>query len=294
MKVPNETPTPGTPGEEIDTLRVTSVDTLLDTQPKQNSKAEQSRRQLVIGGVVLIFIIIILIIVAATTTGSNNNNNSNSDSSSTDDNDNNTNNSSSNNDTTSTSIINDDGSYIAGISSYNGYILMNQGLMEGNVLKEDRNDNSTWIYEFLGIRFAYPVDGDQRFRPAVLYNESWLNNTEDTDDAIYDATDYGFACPQVINPPLGEFLTGVASEDCLFLNLVTPFIPAQSRPELTSQERESMATTDENDLLPVMIWIHGGSFITGILFCVVSCLGVSLFSFSLLRQLIYVYSRVMC
>ncbi|KAG0234993.1 hypothetical protein BGW42_005948 [Actinomortierella wolfii] len=83
-------------------------------------------------------------------------------------------------------------------------------------------------FHFKGIRYAKAPVGNLRFAAPQPITSSWL-------DAI-DATKYGSMCPQA---------TGGA-EDCLFLNVFTPKLNA-------AKER----------LLPVMFYIHGGSFTSG-------------------------------
>jgi para-nitrobenzyl esterase len=84
---------------------------------------------------------------------------------------------------------------------------------------------------FLGIPYAAPTDGEQRFRPPQP-------------PACYDrelvATTYGERCPQLIN---GIYL---GDEDCLNLNV---FAPAGAP---SSDER-----------LPVLFFVHGGANVFG-------------------------------
>ncbi len=85
---------------------------------------------------------------------------------------------------------------------------------------------------FLGIPFAAPPTGERRWR-APQPPEPW--------DAALDATEFSAACPQ-----LGSLTSPASSEneDCLYLNVWAPE-PAPA------------------SALPVMLWFHGGSNITG-------------------------------
>ncbi len=83
---------------------------------------------------------------------------------------------------------------------------------------------------FLGIPYAAPPVGNLRFRPPQPHT-AW--------SGILNTTKPGSSCPQVATP----FGTASVNEDCLFLNVYTP------NPVKTN--------------LPVMVWIHGGAFVTG-------------------------------
>lgn len=88
---------------------------------------------------------------------------------------------------------------------------------------------------FKGIPFAEPPLGDLRFSPP-LEKKPWKD--------VFDATKYGSYAFQGYTP-LEDFMGKLEpqSEDCLTLNIWTP------------------ATDDIKR--PVMVWIHGGAFITG-------------------------------
>lgn len=81
-------------------------------------------------------------------------------------------------------------------------------------------------FRFLGIRYA---PQPERFTYSTAYTGSGGNAS---------ALDYGSQCIQ----PTG-------SEDCLFLNIWTPYLPQNS--------------SQKADLKPVMFWIHGGAFTGG-------------------------------
>jgi hypothetical protein len=83
-----------------------------------------------------------------------------------------------------------------------------------------RNQKS---FRFLGIRYA---DTPARFEHSKVY--SGVGKT-------FDATAFGPQCPQY----------GSGAEDCLILNIQTPYIPKSG---------------STSNLRPVMFWIHGGGF----------------------------------
>ena len=85
---------------------------------------------------------------------------------------------------------------------------------------------------FLGIPFAAPPLGEFRWREPQPV-KSW--------EGIRDCNKYALACPQ---PKSVFYDVGPTGEDCLYLNVWTP-----------------AKGPDEN--LPVMAWIHGGSFNSG-------------------------------
>ena len=89
---------------------------------------------------------------------------------------------------------------------------------------------------FRGIPFARPPVGPLRFRPPEPA-EPW--------SGVRDATQYGHSAPQAKASIefLGGWSVGEQSEDCLYLNVVTPAADGARR--------------------PVMVWIHGGAYTVG-------------------------------
>ena len=88
------------------------------------------------------------------------------------------------------------------------------------------------IASFKGLPYAAPPIGSRRWRAPL---------PSPARPEILIANQYGPACLQ---PPIpGEPARDRVSEDCLTVNVFRPF-------EVNSQ-------------LPVMVWIHGGSFVTG-------------------------------
>lgn len=93
----------------------------------------------------------------------------------------------------------------------------------GNTYVGYRNQKA---FRFLGIRFA---DTPKRFK----YSKPYSGKGE-----IVQATAFGSTCAQ----------GGSGSEDCLFLNIQTPYIPKAK---------------SKKNLRPVLFWIHGGGFTGG-------------------------------
>ncbi len=85
------------------------------------------------------------------------------------------------------------------------------------------------IRSFKGIPYATPPVGDLRWKPPQ--KAAALTKT-------LDATKFGSGCVQDQSP----FGTGSSNEDCLFLNV---YAPTGTGP------------------YPVMVWIHGGAFLSG-------------------------------
>lgn len=87
-----------------------------------------------------------------------------------------------------------------------------------------------------GIPFAAPPVGELRFR-APQPPESW--------SGIRDASEFGPISHQPADKKGTRFggKSPLHSEDCLYLNIWSPAAPSEA--------------------LPVMVWIHGGTFVTG-------------------------------
>lgn len=108
------------------------------------------------------------------------------------------------------------------------------------------------VVHFLGIPYAEPPVGIRRWLPAIPVV---------TRCGYIDATRFGPACPQfegnqgttwTLDAPEFKITPrDYMAEDCLSVNLWVPWTGDETR------------STTQTKLLPVIAWIHGGSFQTG-------------------------------
>lgn len=114
-----------------------------------------------------------------------------------------------------------------------------------NVTYEGLNRNG--IEVFLGIPYGQDTGGSNRFKPPVPLAP--------VSDLVINAQSSGPACPQTVMEgafPFGLTDLTVISEDCLHLNVARP------RPNASGCGGDEVYGNGEG--LPVMVYIHGGSF----------------------------------
>jgi para-nitrobenzyl esterase len=130
-------------------------------------------------------------------------------------------------------------------------------------IRGERNDRGVTVFK--GVPYAAAPVGPLRFRPPRPH-PGW--------EGVRDALTVGNVGPQ--NGSMEAMLLGSdmppQSEDCLFLNVWTPAVsPSTERsavtPGLSSEARMSATSGSKqrsrNAARPVMVWIHGGSYVTG-------------------------------
>lgn len=97
------------------------------------------------------------------------------------------------------------------------------------------DNEDSWV--FRGIPYAAPPVGELRWK-APEDPKRWIG--------IKEAEEFGSPCPQTA----GAFGGGSLNEDCLYLNVAVP-------------KKGDIAASKSRDSLPVMVWIHGGAFVSG-------------------------------
>ena len=104
---------------------------------------------------------------------------------------------------------------------------------------------------FGGIPFAAPPVGNRRWAPPQE-PPKWSPQ-------ILDTSEYGTDCYQVVDSILNPLANpDTMSEDCLYLNIFTPAGAAA-----TAASAASDPSSTSSQLLPVMVWLHGGAFQQG-------------------------------
>ncbi|XP_028307108.1 cholinesterase 1 [Gouania willdenowi] len=93
---------------------------------------------------------------------------------------------------------------------------------------------------FYGIPYADPPVGAYRWKPPRPVS-AW--------QGLYDASYPRAACMQICTGQITEECPRTVSEDCLYLNIFVPL--------------DVDFSSHVKNLLPVMVWIHGGDFIAG-------------------------------
>jgi len=106
---------------------------------------------------------------------------------------------------------------------------------------------------FLGIPYAAPPVGDLRWRTPQPPTE-WTG--------VRKALNFGASCMQNPESVCVVGYGGTPSEDCLFLNVYTPSPKNDTTAEGNSAASSGSSTTS-SDLLPIMIFFHGGSWASG-------------------------------
>ncbi|XP_050633787.1 neuroligin-4, X-linked-like [Macaca thibetana thibetana] len=131
------------------------------------------------------------------------------------------------------------------------------------------------VEQYLGVPYASPPTGERRFQPPESPS-SWTG--------IRNATQFAAVCPQHLDERfllhdmlpiwftlnLDTLMTYVQdqNEDCLYLNIYVPTedgtIIKRNDDDITSNDRgEDKDIHEQNSKKPVMVYIHGGSYMEG-------------------------------
>lgn len=118
----------------------------------------------------------------------------------------------------------------------------------------ENNERKRFFHSFRGIPYAKPPIGELRWKDPVPFG-LWPTDL--------DGTNFGNPCPQF------DRVTGqvMGNEDCLFLNVFTPYISISGRAETIQADdttiRQERQLPAPKPLLPVMVWFHGGGYVRG-------------------------------
>ena len=120
---------------------------------------------------------------------------------------------------------------------------ISNGLVNGET-RTSPFDGSEY-FAFHAIPYAKPLLSELRSKPPEPFTEKWSNT--------YDASNSSKVkiCPQLAAGNFKHIPKDETDEDCLYLSVYTP------------KYEDMDFTTILNPSLPVMIWIHGGSFDLG-------------------------------
>ncbi|KAF1479738.1 Neuroligin-4, X-linked, partial [Eudyptula minor novaehollandiae] len=131
------------------------------------------------------------------------------------------------------------------------------------------------VEQYLGVPYASPPTGERRFQPPEPPS-SWTG--------VRNATQFAAVCPQyldersLLNDMLPVWFTANLdtvvtyvqdqNEDCLYLNIYVPTEDGantkKNADDITSNDRgEDEDIHDQNSKKPVMVYIHGGSYMEG-------------------------------
>ncbi|XP_014794337.1 PREDICTED: neuroligin-1 isoform X3 [Calidris pugnax] len=156
----------------------------------------------------------------------------------------------------------------------NPVVTTNFGKIRG-IKKELNNEILGPVIQFLGVPYAAPPTGERRFQPPEPPSP-WAD--------IKNTTQFAPVCPQnIIEGRLPEVMLPVwftnnldvvstyvqdQNEDCLYLNI---YVPTEDGP-LTKKQTDDLGDNDgaeDEDIRdsggpkPVMVYIHGGSYMEG-------------------------------
>ncbi|KAK4878857.1 hypothetical protein RN001_011363 [Aquatica leii] len=107
------------------------------------------------------------------------------------------------------------------------------GLVQGEIRKSRAEGSVAEYYYFGGVPYAQPPIGSLRFQdpiPPIPWN------------GVLNTSTHNMTCTQFYNISIGPEVIG--SEDCLYLEVSVP-----------------ISHVNASQKLPVMVWIHGGTFI---------------------------------
>ena len=111
---------------------------------------------------------------------------------------------------------------------------MSRGIIIDTKFGKLKGNDGDGVYSFHNIPYAMPPINENRFMPPKPYNKAW--------NTTYDGTSLGYACIQTLHDSLDILTSKGLSEDCLYLNVYTPY----------------NFGSNNDTLKNVLVYFHGG------------------------------------
>lgn len=114
------------------------------------------------------------------------------------------------------------------------------------------------LYVWKSIRFAADTSGSNRWREAQP-------PVDERNGGVQDATQWPSQCPQatsggVVSKDQYDPLQAIDDEDCLFLSVWAPDDVSLKGKEKKDKRKNDGSSGGKKELLPVLVWIHGGGW----------------------------------
>ena len=153
--------------------------------------------------------------------------------------------------------------FIFSLKSCNGqgYYSTTSGTLLGKLLFIA--EENTHIDMLLGVPYALPPIGHNRFRPPKAYTPpplkyAHLDSSAHLRKVVRNATQFGHSCIQFgkftyYQSTFNQMMHNDTSEDCLYLNVYIPF----------RKRRDANSNNDSALPKPIMMFIYGGGYVSG-------------------------------
>lgn len=120
------------------------------------------------------------------------------------------------------------------------------------------HNTTSSLYVWKSIRFAADTSGSNRWREAQP-------PVDERNAGVQDATQWPSQCPQatnggVVSKDQYDPLQAIDDEDCLFLSVWAPDDVSLKGKGKNDKRKNGGSSGGKKELLPVLVWIHGGGW----------------------------------